>query len=204
MRAEHGDAVATPRKHVGGGRAARHIARARHGKAAVGTLSAAEPELGNGATLCSLHHTRGLSGRERLEADDVQERRLEQLALERRAAHAHHGLAREHELALGHGIDVHARAEVGEIAEEPALKERTAARSLEPCQVIDVIGRKAQVLDEFRQLSRTAHHGIGAPERVVAIERGETSLLVELAALPQPLGHGELVEIGEHSDVGGF
>ena len=39
---------------------------------------------------------------------------------------------------------------------------------------------------------------------MVAVKRGKTTLLIGLAALPQALGHSELVQIGEHCNVGGM
>ena len=112
MRAKDGNAVAASGKHVGRRRAARHVARARNGQAAIGTLGATQAELGNGATIGGQYHARRLGGNKRLEADDVEQCGLEQLALQRRAGDAHHGLARKHELALRHGVNVHVRAEV--------------------------------------------------------------------------------------------
>ena len=131
MRAKDGNAVAAPGKHVRRRRAARHVARARNSQAAIGTLGTAQAKLGDGATISRQYHARRLGGDERLEADDVEQRGLEQLALQRRAGDAHHGLARKDELALGHGVNVHVRTEVAQVVEECRLKHRAASRSLE-------------------------------------------------------------------------
>ena len=56
-----------------------------------------------------------------LEADDVEQRRLEQLALQRGAGDAHHGLARKDELALGDGVDVYMRTKIAQVVEESSL-----------------------------------------------------------------------------------
>ena len=204
VRAKDGNAIAAPGKHVGRGRAARHVARARNGQTAIGTLGAAQAELGDGATIGRQHHARRLGGDERLEADDVEQRGLEQLALQRRAGDAHHGLARKNKLALGHGVDVHVRAEVAQVVEELGLEHRATGRGLKRREVVDVLGRKAQVLDQLGQLRGAAHDGVGAAKGMVAVKRRKTTLLVGLAALPQALGHSELVQIGEHCDVGGM
>ena len=131
MCAKNGNAVAAPGKHVRRRRAARHVARARNSQAAIGTLGAAQAKLGDGTTIGGQYHARRLGGNKRLEADDVEQRGLEQLALQRRAGDAHHGLARKHELALGHGVDIHVRAEVAQVVEECRLKHRAAGRGLE-------------------------------------------------------------------------
>ena len=93
------------------------------------------------------HHARRLGGDKRLEADDVEQRRLEQLALQRGAGDAHHGLARKDELALGHGVDVYMRTKIAQIVEECGLKHRAAGRGLKRGEVVDILGRKAQILD---------------------------------------------------------
>jgi len=200
--AKDGNAVAAPGKHVGRRRAAGNVARARNGQAAIGTLCTAQAKLGDGATIGGQHHARRLGGDECLETDDVEQRGLEQLTLQRRAGDAHHGLARKHELALGHGVDIHVRTEVAQVVEECRLKHRAAGRSLERSEVVDVLGRKAQVLDKLGQLGGAAHDGIRAAKGMVAVKRRKTTLLIGLAALPQALGHSELVQIGEHCDVG--
>ena len=204
MRAKDGNTVAAAGEHIGRRGAAGNVARARNGQAAIGTLGSAQAKLRHGATVGGEHHSRRLGGDKRLEPDDVEQRRLEQLALQRGAGDAHHGLARKDELALGHGIDVHVRAEVAQVVEELGLEHRAAGRSRKRREVVDVLGRKAQVLDQLGQLGGTAHDGIRAAKGMVAVKRGKTTLLIGFAALPQALGHSELVQIGEHCDVGGM
>ena len=131
MRAKDGNTVAATGEHIGRRGAAGHIACAGDGQTAIGTLGATQAELGNGATIGGQYHARRLGGNKRLEADDVEQRGLEQLTLQRRAGDAHHGLARKHELALGHGVNVHVRTEVAQVVEECRLKHRAAGRSLE-------------------------------------------------------------------------
>ena len=112
-------------------------------------------------------------------------------------------LACENELTLRHGVDVHVHAEVAQILEERRFEERAAGGCLERGEVVDVLGRESRVLHEVGELGGAAHHAVGAPEGMVAVERGEAIELVELAALPQTLCHGELVEIREQRDIGG-
>ena len=107
MRAKDGNTVAAPGKHIGRRGAAGNVARARDGQAAIGTLGATQAELGDGTAVRRQHHARRLGGNKCLEADDVEQRGLEQLALQCRAGDAHHGLARKDELALGDGVDIH-------------------------------------------------------------------------------------------------
>lgn len=204
MRAKDGDAVTASGKHIGRRGTAGNVARARNGQTAIGTLGSAQAKLGHGAAVGGKHHTRRLGGDKRLEADDIEQRRLEQLALQRRTGDAHHGLARKDELALGDGVDVYMCTKIAQVVKESRLEHRAAGRGLERGEVVDILGRKAQVLDQLGQLGGAAHDGIGAAEGMVTIKRGKTTLLIGLAALPQALGHSELVQIGEHCNVGGM
>ena len=131
MSAKDGNTVAAAGEHIGCRGAAGNVARARDGQPAIGTLGAAQAKLGNGTAVRRQHHARRLGSDKRLEADNVEQRRFEQLALQRGAGDAHHGLARKDELALGHGVNVHMRAEVAQVVEECGLKHRAAGRSLE-------------------------------------------------------------------------
>ena len=96
------------------------------------------------------------------------------------------------------------RTKIAQVVEESRLEHRAAGRGLERGEVVDVLGRKAQILDQLGQFGGAAHDGIGAAKRMVAVKRGKTTLLIGLAALPQALGHSELVQIGKHCDVGGM
>ena len=204
MRAKDGNTVAAAGEHIGRRGAAGNVARTRDGKAAIGTLGAAQAKLRHGATVGGEHHARRLGGDKRLKSDDVEQRRLEQLALQRGASDAHHGLARKDELALGHGVDVYMRTKIAQVIEESRLEHRAAGRGLERGEVVDVLGRKAQILDQLGQFGGATHDGIGAAKGMVAVKRGKTTLFIGLAALPQALGHSELVQIGKHCDVGGM
>ena len=79
-----GNTIAAAGEHIGRRGAAGNVARARNGQAAIGTLGAAQAKLRHGATVGGEHHARRLGGDKRLEADDVEQRRLEQLALRAR------------------------------------------------------------------------------------------------------------------------
>ena len=203
VRAKDRNTVTAAGKHVGGRRAARNVARARHGHAAVGALSAAQTKLRHGAPLRRLHHARGLGRHERLEVNGVEERCLDELALERGAHNADHGLTRKDELALRNRVDIKMSAEGAQVFEEGRLEEGAARGRLERGKVVDVLLGKAQVLDQIGQIRGAAHDGEDATKGVVAVKRREAVLLGELAALPQALGHGELVQIGQKRDVGG-
>ena len=96
------------------------------------------------------------------------------------------------------------RTKIAQVVEERRLKHRAAGRGLERGEVVDVLGRKAQILDQLGQFGGAAHDGIGTAKGMVAVKRGKTTLLIGLAALPQALGHSELVQIGEHCNVGGM
>ena len=193
VRTGDGNTIATTREHVGSRSAPRHITRTCDRHSAVRALGAAQAELRDGPALSRLDHTGGLGRHEGLKPDDVKQGGLKQLAIEHGAAHAHHGLAREHELALGDGVDIHLRTKAAQELEKAGFEQGTATRSLKLGQIRDVLIREPEVLDELPQLSGAAHDGVHAPKRRLAKERGKATLLTKLAVLPKPLGHGELV-----------
>ena len=131
MRAKDGNTVAAAGEHIGRRGAAGNVARARDGQAAIGTLGAAQAKLGNGTAVRRQHHARRLGGDKRLEADDVEQRRLKQLALQRGTGDANHGFARKDELALGDGVDVYMCTKIAQVVEECRLEHRAAGRGLE-------------------------------------------------------------------------
>lgn len=131
MRAKDGNTVAATGEHIGRRGAAGNVARARDGQPAIGTLGAAQAKLGNGTAVRRQHNARRLGGDKRLEANDVEQRGLEQLALQRGAGDANHGLARKDELALGNGVDVYMRTKIAQVVEECRLEHRAAGRGLE-------------------------------------------------------------------------
>ena len=149
VRTGDGNTIATTREHVGSRSAPRHITRTCDRHSAVRALGAAQAELRDGPALSRLDHTGGLGRHEGLKPDDVKQGGLKQLAIEHGAAHAHHGLAREHELALGDGVDIHLRTKAVQELEEAGFKQGTATRSLKLGQIRDVLIREPEVLDEL-------------------------------------------------------
>ena len=193
VRSRNGNAIATPRKDVRGRSASRNVARARDRDAAIGALGPAQAELRNRTALRRLNHPRGLSGDKRLEADDVEQCRLQKLAIEHGARHANHRFACEHQLALGNRVDIHPGTEVGKESQESRFEQQAAARRLELGEIGDVLLGEPEVFNEFPELGGTAHDRIGVAERRLPEERREAPLLLGLIVLPQPLGHSQLI-----------
>ena len=204
MRAEHGDAVELAREDVRRGGAACDVGGAGHGETAVRTLCATQAEVGDRTSLGGADDAGGLGGDERLEVDEVQQRGLEELAVDDGTLDADHGLAREGDVALGDCPHVDMHAEVAQVIEESLLEHGAAAGCLEGGEVRDVLVVEAEVLDELGHLADAACNREAAPEGVVAEEGVEVGLRIHHAGLPEALGHGELIEVGVQRDVGGF
>ena len=83
--------------------AAADVGGPRGRDAAVDALGPPQAELDHLVALGGQADARGLGGDERLEVDEVQERRLEQLALEQRPLHADQRLVGEDDRAFGDG-----------------------------------------------------------------------------------------------------
>ncbi len=105
---------------------AAHVRRARGAEAAVRALRAAQTEFDHLVAPRGERDPRGLGRDQRLEVDEVEERRLYELRVEDRPPHADEGLVGEDDRALGHGVDVTAEAELAELAQEGRVEERSA------------------------------------------------------------------------------
>src|SRR5262249_29208750 len=81
VRAAHWDSKALPGERIRGGHAAANEGRAAGAQATIGPLRAPQPELDDRIALRGQADARGLGGDERLEVDDVEQRRLGELAL---------------------------------------------------------------------------------------------------------------------------
>ena len=72
------------------------------------------------------HDARRLGRDQRLEVDDVEQRRLDELRLQQRAPHAHQRLVGEDDRPLGHRVHVAGEAQRGQLAQERRVEQRTA------------------------------------------------------------------------------
>ncbi len=204
MRAKDGDAVDFAGKHVRGRRGTANVRSTRDRQAAVGALGAAQAKVRDRVALGRLHHAGGLGGNQRLEVHKVEKGRLDQLAVDDRAHNANHGLAREDNLALGHGVDREVQAVPAQELKEAGLEHGAAAGGLKRGQVLDVGILVDKVLDKVGNLTRAARDAVAPAKRVFAEEGVEAGLGLGQAALPKALGHRELVEIGVKTNVGWF
>ena len=122
----HRQAEEAPGEHVRGRRDAAHVGRARGAEAAVGALRPPQAEVDHLVAPRGEADPRGLGRDQRLEVDEVEERRLDELRVEDRPPHADEGLVGEHDRALGHRVDVAAQAQLAELAQEGGVEERPA------------------------------------------------------------------------------
>ena len=105
---------------------------------------------------------------------------------------------REHDGALGNGIDVHVQLERTEPLEKLRLEQLPAARRIERCQVARIVICEGERVHEIGQLRHAARHSEAPFERIVPKVHMEAGLHLALPALPVPLRHRELVQIREH------
>ena len=125
--APHRDAEQLAGEHVRGRRAAADVGGARSRRAPPSIPCARRsPNSSTGSPFGGEADARRLGGDQGLEVDQVEQRRLQELSLEERAADPQQRLVREHHRALGHGVDVAREAQRREVVEE--RRRRRAAR----------------------------------------------------------------------------
>ena len=191
MRAADRNVEHLPRQHVARGCAAADHRRARAVDARVRPLRAAQAELQHRAALRRAAHAAGLGGDERLVVDEGEDRRLDQLRLHDRRAHAHERLVREHDRALAHGVDLAGEAQLAKIGEERLVEQAERA------QIGQILLGKVQAVDVVDHALQPGGDGIG-DVALGAEEHVEHALVARHAVLEIAVHHGELVQIGHH------
>ncbi len=192
--------VDLPRHHVRGAVAAARVGGPGRGEPAVDPLGPPQAELQDGIVAGRQPQARRLGGDQRLEVDQVEQGRLQELGDEQGAAHPHQRLLAEDHRPLGHGVEVAAEAQGAEVIQEPRLEERPAVVALDPRQIVEVLVLEPQALHVFDGGLEPAGHGEAAAERVLAEGEMEARPLLRRPRLPIAIGHGELVEIGEEGE----
>ena len=94
-----------------------------------------------------LDNTRALSCCQSLEVDQVEQSGLNELTINNGALNANHGLTWENKLSLWNCVNGYIELVVAQKLEKRWLKETTATRRVNACQVVDVVIFKDKVLN---------------------------------------------------------
>ena len=109
--ADNRHAVALAGQHIGGAGKAGEVTRPRRVKRGLGAVRGAQTEIGEDFARRRQHHARGLGGDQRLEMQDVDEARFDQLCLRQRCGNADQRLVWETNAAFGNRVHVAGEAE---------------------------------------------------------------------------------------------
>ena len=197
VRAAHGNVEAFAGQNVGGRRAAADKRRARGRQRAVNALRPAGAKLQNAVAARRQTNPRRFGRNQGLEIDQVQQRRLQKLALQNVALHPHHRLVRKTNRALAQRLDVHAQFQSAQIFQELRLEQRFIVGAFERAEVFQIGVIEAEVLDPFERRFDAAGHGKAAIKRLFAEKELEVGFVLRAARFPVAVGHGELVEVGQ-------
>ncbi len=195
-----GDTVELAGQDVGGGGASPDVRGATRGDGAVDALGASEAELEDGLALGGVADAGGLGGDEGLEVEDVEKGSLDELGLEQGAADAKHRRVRKHGGAFRDGVDVAGELHLLEVVEESPFEERGSIVARERFEEVDVSlleADGAEVVDGFVE---SGGDGVAASEGILAEEEVEHGFALAEPGLPVPVGHGELVQVGEQGE----
>jgi hypothetical protein len=130
-----------------------------------------------------------------LKVDNVQQRRLEQLALQDRTLHAHQRLLPKGERPLGHRCHIDGEPQPGQVLKEFALEKRLPVVACERGEILDVRLTKPERPEVLEGLPQSRGDRISAAERRLAKEQVEHGRLFGSPQLPIAVGHGELIEV---------
>ena len=136
-------------KHGRGSGKAGEIAGARREQSGLGAVCAPHAEVDQQFARRGEHAARGLGRDQGLKMQDVDQPRFDELRVRQRRGDAKDRLAREKRGALGDGVNLAAKAEIGKIIEEVFVE---SAGALEP---INVGGREAKLFEEIKRLLQT-------------------------------------------------
>ena len=122
--------------------AAGDVGGARRVHGGVEPMRATAAKLDHGAALGGSHHARGLAGHRRLERDEAEQRRLDQLRLGGGGGHTHDRLVVEDDLAFLHGPHVAGEPKRRQIRLEEGR--RDIGKRAQRAQPRDLVGREVQ------------------------------------------------------------
>ena len=115
--------------------------------------------------------------------------------------HAHERFTWKHGRAFGNGADVDGELDSAQPCEKRRIKQRGLAGRLQRGEVLDVVIGEAKAIDELGYLVGAAEDAVTSAKGIIAIERVEARISIDLALRPVALGHRDLVQIGEQRHV---
>ena len=195
--AAHRNAEQLAGQHVGRGRAAADVRRAAGGQRAVDALCAAQAEFQHRVAVRCQTHARGLRGDQGLKIDQIQQRGLDDLALQDRPLHAHQRLLRKHDRSLGNGVHPAGQFEGVEVVEKGGIEQRPPVRAAQLGQIGHVPGVEPEVGQEVERIAQAARDAEPALKRVLTKEEMKDGFLVRDLRLPIPVRHRELIQVGQ-------
>ena len=178
------------RQHRGRAGKPRDIARPRGHERRIRAVRAPQTEIDQELVGSGEDHTGGFCRDQGLVMKDVDEAGLDQLRLRQRRRHPKNRLIGKENGAFGHCVDIAAEPQSGEVIEKLLAKTRAA------CQLLDLLRREPQVLQEFESRLEPGRHQESAPRWQLADEELEHGGF-RVAMLKVGLEHVERIEIGE-------
>ena len=166
------------------------VTRARRQQAGLGAVRAPHAEIDQEFAGRGQHHARGFRRDQRLEMQDIDQPRLDELRLRQRRGHAQDRLVGEEHAALGDGVHVAGETQRGEIIDE------VFAESAGAFQPGDFTVGETQGLKVIKRLLQPGGDEEAAPGRQVADEKFEYGGF-RLAMVQIGLDHVDLVEVGQ-------
>ena len=137
-----------------------------------------------------------------MEVDQIEQRRLDELTLNKRPLDADQRLGREDKRAFRDRIDLAAEGHGLQRVKKCRVEQGLAIRATHLGQKGGVFRLEPKMAQKIHHILKATGDAEAAPKRIVTEEQVEDGFPVCESGLPIAIRHGELVEIGQQSQGG--
>ena len=185
------------RQQVRGRRTATDVSGATGGNTTIDTLGSSQPEFQHCIIAGCLTDAGGSCCNQRLEVDNVQQHRLDNLALNNRASDSQQRLVWKDDGAFGNRVDVAFQFQLPKVLQKFRWEQRLVIVTRQRRQVLNIRLVKMKVFQQVDHGLQARRDHIATGKRIATKEQMKGGFLVGRAGLPVPISHRQLIQIGK-------
>jgi hypothetical protein len=134
-----------------------------------------------------------------LKIQDIEQGRLDELALQERPLHANERFVRKHDRSLGDGIHVARPAQRTQVIEKRRLEKGLTIRPIERGEIGEIVFFEGEILEILDRVIEAAGDRETTTKWIIPKRQVKDGFPLFRARLPIPIRHRELVEVREKS-----